>query len=825
MTTEPFGLVRGIALRIITISVFLAGNLYAEESDLASEHPEEGPKWHSTSNVQYKGGNSRHIGQLGFTIPFAQNEDTLLFLDFRGRIDDQDTEEFNLGLAYRKLLPNEWIFGAYGFFDRNTTAYGNEFDQGTVGFEFLSEDWDFRVNGYLPDLKGQDAGLAPGFGSISTIGNQFVIDTRRLEERAYYGGDYEIGKRVVVFGENENEVRVFGGGYYFDNDAPGYAYIAGARVRIEARLFDLAMFGEGSRVTLCGDVQWDQVRDTQGFGGIAIQIPIGKWTKGSLAPIGTSSRYGGLTNLGRRMYDPIIRDIDVVSQSASIGNAADLLLDEEGDPLFFANSDYSLNSAIASAGENGSVTVNGEVTTSGSTLLKGQRLNSVTSIQTVVGAESGIRITGPLPGDQGVIKGNSVAPLVTIANRTLVDGLRFEGGSSAISGSSIENAVIRKNIITGASGDGISLAGRFTGMIVNNEVSSNSGNGILVEINDGTIQSNTADSNGVDGIGVGTNYGRLQDNIAKLNIDDGIDVETNEGTIAGNSAMLNLDDGFHVEINMPDGVIRENTAGLNGNDGFYVSSNKGVVGNNRSVSNLHDGFHVEINGPSGVVQNNTASQNEVDGFSIGTVQNGGIIRNNTANLNESNGFYVTANRGILNENISESNLAGGFIIETNGLDGVLQNNTASRNESDGFYVGTNHGEGIIRFNTANSNKGDGFYVDTNRGTLNANTSSSNLSTGFQVETASSTSVIQNNEARLNEEDGIFVVTNQGVIRSNTSSSNLGDGFEITTNTVDGKVRVNDANDNEGQGYRIMTNAGAVTGNTGTGNTGGVNTAP
>lgn len=646
------------------IAVFI-GSLLAPLQLFADVDPitEGERKWHGTANASYKGGD-RHIGSLGFTFPFAQSDDALLFLDFRGRLDDRDTEEYNFGLAYRKILASNWIFGAYGFFDRQTSAFGNEFDQGTVGFEFLNEDWDFRVNGYLPELNGKDAGSAPGFGTISVSGNQFFINSQRLEERAYYGGDYEIGRRIAVFGDNQNELRVFGGGYYFDNDAAGYPHIGGWRLRAEARLFDLALLGEGSRMTLTGEIQYDQVRETQGFGGIAIQIPLGKWGRGGggSSPIGASSSYRSLSVLERRMYDPIVRDIDIVTQRVESGFESELALDAEGDPLLLANAQFDLDGAIANAGANGSVAVSGAVATNGSTLLPGQRLASVTATQTVVGAESGIRVTGQLPGSQGIITGAPGAPVLTLATNNIVDSLHIRGGSNGIFGSNVGSTEIRNNQISAASSHGVDMTGIFTGMVVNNLVSGNGGEGFLLQgNNDGVITGNTFTGNTEDGIQIVNNNGTFTGNTARGNGDEGFDFEDNNGTISGNLASANGDDGFNLDNN--NGTISGNTSTGNVGDGIDLDDNNGTFRGNTASGNGENGF--EISNNVGSLSTNTASMNTADGFNM--IGNTGTISGNTAATNGGDGFeiFVNSPTGVISSNVATNNIAAGYNISNN----------------------------------------------------------------------------------------------------------------------------------------------------------------
>lgn len=256
-------------------------------------------KWHGTLYGEFKAGEARQVSQAGVTLPLFQNDHSMLFTDLRVRADDHHNEEANLGLAFRTLVNSDWILGGYGFFDRLTTQSGNDFDGATIGVELMSELWDFRVNGHLTETDVRDAGpvgLQPG---------------RRFVEAAYEGIDYELGRLLLRFG-NCSELRGYVGGFHYQNDDSRFADVSGPRGRLELRLFDVSLLGEGSRVTFTGEILHDDVRETDMFGGVQIQIPLGGTRPGSLNPFGASGCYQNLTSLERRMQMPIRRDVDVL---------------------------------------------------------------------------------------------------------------------------------------------------------------------------------------------------------------------------------------------------------------------------------------------------------------------------------------------------------------------------------------------------------------------------------------------------------------------------------------------------------------------------------
>ncbi len=121
----------------------------------------------------YKVGNKRDLTRTELFLPLLQDKKNLVFADIRGWSDDDNTDEGNLGLGYRHLYNNKFVFGAYGFFDQRTTKNKNEFKQNTFGAELLTKKYDFRANYYL---SGQDKKLitsAKHTSIYNTLGERF----------------------------------------------------------------------------------------------------------------------------------------------------------------------------------------------------------------------------------------------------------------------------------------------------------------------------------------------------------------------------------------------------------------------------------------------------------------------------------------------------------------------------------------------------------------------------------------------------------------------------------------------------------------------------
>ncbi|WP_437229095.1 inverse autotransporter beta domain-containing protein [Planctomicrobium sp. SH661] len=244
-------------------------------------------------NLGIKAGNERVITGGGFFIPLWQSCDSMIFTDLRGSVDDHHSGDGYFGLGYRTYMDPQWIFGTYIYADLIATNQKNVFGQAQLGFELLSLNWDFRINGYAPGTATQEAVTQSG------ISNGTVV-TRDFRERAYSGFDIEIGQRILNWGWNDQyEVRWFLGGYGFGKSSDTFPSFGGPRGRIEMRIYDLPWAGQQSRIETGVEASYDRVRDGQIFGYIRARIPFGpKQGRPALDP------------MRRRMVDTPIHRVD-----------------------------------------------------------------------------------------------------------------------------------------------------------------------------------------------------------------------------------------------------------------------------------------------------------------------------------------------------------------------------------------------------------------------------------------------------------------------------------------------------------------------------------
>lgn len=233
--------------------------------------------------------------------PLYQDGRTLWYFDFRGQADDSSAREFNTGTGVRVIAEPGWIFGAYTFWDHLRSKYGNYYNQGMIGVEAMSVLWDVRFNVYFPESGAKYAGPPK-----AVVSNGNIVVSSGIE-RAYWGMDFEVGNLLWACGPNaQQELRGYLGLYHFDHSAPSTPSITGPRARVEYRYYDLPYFGPGSRFTVGLTAQVDEVRDGQLFAFARMRIPLDVW----------AHKRKPMSPLHRRMLDHIVRDVDIVTNTA-----------------------------------------------------------------------------------------------------------------------------------------------------------------------------------------------------------------------------------------------------------------------------------------------------------------------------------------------------------------------------------------------------------------------------------------------------------------------------------------------------------------------------
>ncbi|WP_296458526.1 right-handed parallel beta-helix repeat-containing protein [Rubinisphaera sp.] len=726
--------------------------------------------WQPYLELEGRGTTIRSAGQGTLFAPIWQDEESLIFADIRGLGTDGDAGEGNFGVAYRKIIDTQYILGANLFYDFRHTEVNNEYHQGAFGLEFLTTDSGLRFNAYIPDQGVKYATQA----NAAFIQGGTVVVQQGLEA-AYWGLDLEAERLLWHrtscdncttnrhLGNLDMELWASIGVFHFDNDAANFRNITGPRARTELRLYDIPSLGQDSRVVLSGQYEYDEVRSDVFGAMVNLRIPIG--------PGGSKKTYR-LQGLDRRMVAPIVRDIDIVTNTGAFGTpemakfSTNLLpisnvttidgntVDPEGD--FFA------------AGPNSLVLFDGSFSTiTADTTFQfndGQvALGGGSSIQ-VIGCDTGSIATLAAPGTRPLIDGGlNPIDLFTLAQDNTIQGLDLSGGDVGIYGDGVGGFTIDGNNISGAALGGIYLENNLGGGVVENN---NSSNNDFFGIDVGgadllSLSNNTANSNGVLGMLIDGVDGDVSGNTTNDNVEDGLvilgdvsgslinnmalnngligssgtgivilgDINTsgNAVGISGNIANGNYDEGIFL-LGDVNGTISNNITNNNGEDGFQMFDVDILFTNNTSNGNGDDGFDFDRLLSGGQIVNNSASGNAESGFDFDDdILAGSLISGNTSNTNSEFGYDFFDMNGEFRDNLADSNILDGFNFADVGAGGIFEGNTANGN-LDGFYFDENNG--LFRNNVAANNTEDGFDILINNGTFTGNVANNNDELGY-----------------------------------------------------------------------------------------------
>lgn len=417
------------------------------------------PKWEGHVEAEGKWGTERSLGEIGLFLPVWQNNKTLIFGDVRGRFDDNASSEGNFGIGLRHQINDQWALGSYAFYDRRHTKANNNFDQVTLGVEALSENLEFRINGYIPESgeKTVSAGTTTTTPSATGGNLQFITSTTGgVVERALPGLDIEAGYQFDIPGNWD--FWAYGGGFHFD--ANGYDNVTGPRGRVEMSYNNVPYLGDGSRFTLGFESQTDNVRGDQSWGIARIRIPFNyNGAKDTSQP----------SALDKRMTTRIVRDIDIVAGEAktpattTTEDASVTLANGQTYTNYTLLDDSdSLNWNVDDAGAGALVILDGVIDDIGNV----RTLDN----QAIIGGGQNVTLTGDTSGRTANVTLPGTRPSISITTPgnfgfDLKDNVLFEnidiagGGQRGIEILNGNNQIVRNATISNTSNDNITIYG------------------------------------------------------------------------------------------------------------------------------------------------------------------------------------------------------------------------------------------------------------------------------------------------------------------------------------------------------------------------------
>lgn len=455
---------------------------------------EEAPsKWGPHLDLEGKAGTDRNLGEGDLFVPLLQDDDTLLFTSLRTRFDDSNGREGNFGLGIRHMHESGWNLGGVAYFDRRQSEWGNYFNQVTLGAEALSTDWDFRSNAYIP--QGSRVRNVDALNEANLSGT--TISFHGGEERSMAGFDGEIGWRLPVYEPEEpRQIRLFAGGYHFFADK--VEDITGPRLRAEMTFDEVPWLWNGSRFSIGSEWQHDKPRGSQGFVTARLRIPLQFFGAGRKR----------LTPMERRMTDPVVRDIDIVSQAGAFGPVETATETADGQTLTVLNASSvantaALNTALSTAGAN-TVIIDGTIdVTTQVNMEAGQTL--VGSGNITVKSPSGREATLTVSGGKIAATNQGSPYALLMRDNTKLIGMTVSnsdnGGTGifAVRADNTTGVTIENSTLTafGATGGGVGIDARTsTNLVVRNNTLSASSTtagavGMIVTGASATIANNT----------------------------------------------------------------------------------------------------------------------------------------------------------------------------------------------------------------------------------------------------------------------------------------------------------------------------------------------
>jgi len=528
------------------------------------------------------------------------------------------------------------------------------------------------------------------------------------------------------------------------------------------RLFDLNLLGADSRVTFGYTYQCDAVRGAQHIGLLTLRIPFGR---------GAGRNGRRMTRYERRMVEPIVRDVDVVTQSPTV--PAYMNSERLGQDSVTQVNGGDLGTAVTNAGANSVVVATGTFNPAGTITLNQNQAVVGAGGSLQVTTASGVTATYTAPGTRPTINGTANADgnpdrVFQLVENSTLSGVTIEGGEVGVycQGTTapadpltgitvVDNRINNMEMDFGGgppnadTGHGIHLHDQVSGDITDNTLEGNEGNGL--NLTGGTITGGSIAGNTIDGKGNGVRGIYLK--------------HFKDGTISGNVVR-----GYTLDLS-PYTVANDAYVHIDEMEGGTISDNI-IEGNN--VTNDDTLYAVRIGTMSGgTITRNTVRDNtvtvtsgDVAALYVGTMT-GGTVSHNTVDLNS-----VTCPNGNIAAMFVNS-MQGGFVEYNN-----VNNNKKVEGIDVAAFAANNMSGGFVRNNTVDGNT----------------TNASGKAAGFAVLNTFSGGEISNNTVSNNKhalgktapdgfaigifEDSVGGADPVAALKGNTSTSNTGKGYAI-----------------------------------------------
>ncbi|MCK5291781.1 MAG: right-handed parallel beta-helix repeat-containing protein [Thermoplasmata archaeon] len=278
-----------------------------------------------------------------------------------------------------------------------------------------------------------------------------------------------------------------------------------------------------------------------------------------------------------------------------------------------------------------------------------------------------------------IIDGQNTQDAIRIGSDSVeVTGFTITNGGTGVEIMSYDNCVISANVITNG-GVGIYLSDTVGTIVKDNVITSNSGDGIRIYTSGGAlIENNSVSSNIVEGIYLSSSVGNtIKDNFASSN-ERGIYLRSSSNNvIIGNTAWSN-DDGSYpygagiLLVSSSGNRIEDNNASSNYRYGIRLESSASniIVGN--MVSANSRGINLE-SASSNVIEDNRVILNGGDGIYLDSSSSNTIVQNSISSNSNGIDLYSSGNNTIIGNSIS-SNRYRGLELSLSDSNSIYHNN-------------------------------------------------------------------------------------------------------------------------------------------------------
>ncbi len=527
-------------------------------------------KWTAWFEMGGKLSDELHNGEAELFVPLLGDGNSLLFVDFEGRIFEDSIRDGNFALGYREMTNTGFNAGVWIGYAPFRSENGNVYHGIAGGLELLSHNFDLRLNGYLPfdddRLISQTTNIFADLGTDQFPATGFIFtdlfvvtDTISTREHTMRGFDGEVGA-LLPFTPGNFELRTYVGGYFFDDGIVDD--IAGFKSRLELRVLDVLPGAPGSRLTVDAAYAHDDVRDGHWYAGARLRVPFG-------GPDTTQTDIAQLNGQERRMLDAINREDPIAQTNTTLNTlrekAEDALTDVPFDRVaLVANSANAadLQTAINASGGNSLIIANGGATFTGQTVLQdNQTLMGGGGKILVRGQETGAVTGFGAPGVRPTLRFTGIAPVLTMANNSHVADLDVVGvriapgfGNHGIFGDVLTNVVIEEVNVSDIGSTGIRFEFDSRDILIFGSTLSNiGGTGILIGIRNTnfTVNRNTLVDIAFNGITLVSNNNNVKvsgNTLTDIGDEGILFVTNNTGLTITNNAIVNVvDDAFDFE--------------------------------------------------------------------------------------------------------------------------------------------------------------------------------------------------------------------------------------------------------------------------------------